>query len=511
MDLDSELLAISYLSLPEALDILNDQKSEQELVRRYYLDYQSFDFLLTTNRSDLLKIILEKNIINQEVTLSLKNLQVLSRAFSELETKIDFSLYYAYEPYTKVDFVKINIILSKLSSLRIITSNLSFEIVPELLESIVTNSSIKRLQLTTTENSFLKYISRILEYNTILESLDIPYTVQDLTPIIFGLQQNRTLTELGIPLNDDKNIQHGHIFFESLKQNKTLKALNLYGKMSRENLQYLAELLSINQSLTSLSLFEGYRNRPDFSDAHSIQLFCQSLTKNKSINKLRLEIAFPNHQTETLFCHSIGNITDLDMTRSNLNHQSMEVLAPIISQSKTLKRLSLRDNPIRNQGLILVANAMAQNKSITELDLSVNWQEMENVTQQLAYHAYYPINRFLIMNHTLTKFIFEDIDFSFEADHLKHMSNALIRNIALTSLSLESCNLEHINPICDLILENNILTELNLAWNHFSDQDILKLLEALDKNNKLEKINLSNINLSKDLKRELQYNKRITI
>lgn len=266
--------------------------------------------------------------------------------------------------------------------------------------------------------------------------------------------------------------------------------------------------------MDTLTFNHGIRYRPFWSDAAQIESFCHNLSQNKSIQKLKAEIAFPNLETQILFCQSIHNLTELDLAGSNLGYNAAQNLASNLSKNKTLKKLSLKENIIKNEGVMLMLSAVAVNSTLEELDLSVSWQEemLQGFPQQLDKGVYLNLADLLRKNQTLTRFVFDNIWINFGGDHLRLLTDALSENKTLTSLSLENCYLEDIDPICDLISKNNTLTEISLAWNSFKDSAVLKLLSILDTNTKIIKIDLTNnSHISDGLKRKLKDNSHIII
>lgn len=137
-------------------------------------------------------------------------------------------------------------------------------------------------------------------------------------------------------------------------------------------------------------------------------------------------------------------LTELDLSHNNIGPNGAMVLADVIQVNSTLTKLNLYGNSIGPNGARALADVIQVNHTLTELNLAVN--SIDDGVIALA-HA-------LQVNRTLTKL------------HLGH------NDIGLYGARV----------LADLIQVNHTLTKLDLAYNDIGPNGVIALADALETN-----------------------------
>jgi Ran GTPase-activating protein (RanGAP) involved in mRNA processing and transport len=193
-------------------------------------------------------------------------------------------------------------------------------------------------------------LKNALQESSYIRNIEIIYTLNDdeFIALTEDLKKNTTLLSLnlmGENIDDHKAIA----LAETLKENRTLTSLNLFcNHISDFGLESLAESLETNNTLTSLNLGSN-------PIVHGLRWIAKALTVNKSLS-------------------------DLSLRSCRLNTEGIKLIATALSKNSTLKRLNLSTTQIDNEGLEALSRAVQENESLVSLDLSWNKIESPNLS-----------------------------------------------------------------------------------------------------------------------------------
>jgi Ran GTPase-activating protein (RanGAP) involved in mRNA processing and transport len=235
---------------------------------------------------------------------------------------------------------------------------------------------------------------------------------------------------------------------EALKQNKTLKELDLSGHNNiggEAGSKHVADMLGVNGGLTALDLSNN-----ELKD-EGVSAVCKAIQSNKETK-----------------------LASLNFKNNGIGPVGANAVAAMVAVTGALTMLSLARNRLGEEGTNAICEALEQNKSLKELDIS-----------GAGNHA--------------------GIGGSASA---KHVANMLGVNGGLTSLNLSDnqlCGLdchgrgtytaEGITAIADALRVNGSLTKIDVSWNIFGPEGAKVFADALRVNGGLTALDLSNNNL----------------
>ena len=361
---------------------------------------------------------------------------------------------------------------------------------------------------------------------------------QDINTIINILKNTKLITELNIPCSKSENT-----FIKSLINNKTLSILKMKNyNVSYEHAQTLALVLTSNKNLIELNL-KGKRNGNASSNfileslrinkvlkcLHLVNCYLrneggkaigQMLKYNKTLIELNIknneitaeggkDIASGLKYNKTLLrldisSNKIEGIDDafrsnntletLNLSSTYLHNERVYELCNTLKDNVRLKHLILKRNSIKEKGIKGIAELLEINKGLNILDLGANnffgeergveiiraLRKNETLTQ-LNLSGWYiepsqELLNLLRINKTLTH-----LNLGYSKINGQELSKGLIDNTTLISLNLEHCKLkdEGANCIFASLIDNKILTHLDISSNEICDSEVMcKLLKV---------------------------------
>ncbi len=249
------------------------------------------------------------------------------------------------------------------------------------------------------------------------------------------------------------NASHIASFVNLLKNTKTLTTLNLSNnQLKDEEADQLIEALERNNTLQQLDLSGNQISRKKLETIESI------LAKKRKI-------------ADTLLDLSNAQITQIDLSGQQMTNEEVKSLSLGLVKNIKLTHLDLSNNKISDEGVEYILTALEKNNTLLRLDLSGN-----------------QISSGLIMRVKLK--LEKNLEiavqgFGYCQDKISNFNNTGIDNeqVAIISNGLE---------------QNKNLVELHLENNQITDVGARHLITALEKNDCIEKINLSGNKISAD-------------
>ena len=185
------------------------------------------------------------------------------------------------------------------------------------------------------------------------------YTAEGITAIANALRVNGSLTKLSLAKNELKE-EGTKAICKALKQNTTLKELDISGGRSASNIggpagvKHVAKMLGVNGSLTALDLSFNYLKDK------GVSAVCEAIQSNKETK-----------------------LSSLNMGNNNIGPVGAKSVAAMVVVTGSLMSLNLGHNQLCGldedgrgtytaDGITAIADALRVNGSLTSLDLSNN-------------------------------------------------------------------------------------------------------------------------------------------
>ncbi len=176
------------------------------------------------------------------------------------------------------------------------------------------------------------------------------------------------------------------------------------------------------------------------------------------------------------------SITDVDLSRNLIGVNGAIALAEAIKINKSITSISLSNNNISDEGAIALAEAIKINKSITSISLSNN-----NISDEGAI----ALAEALKENHSIT-----NVDLSqnqIGVNGARALAEALKENRSITNfnLSLNQIGVNGARTLAEAIKINKSITSINLIRNNIENEGAIALAEALKTNYIITELNLN--------------------
>ncbi|KAG8340428.1 putative Leucine Rich repeat [Trypanosoma vivax] len=257
------------------------------------------------------------------------------------------------------------------------------------------NESCKVVNLQWEKNmqNAARFISSPLQYNTVLEELnlgDCHLGDSGIDILSEALVKNKTLRVLALPNNNITS--HGaKILFQRLQQHESLEDVNVASnKIDDEAANVIVNTLRLNALIKNLNIVNNFVSANYVNEIEGLILLNQA---PKSIRILVVEIE-QNYSSLTSVCLS-GNsgegycndssvrllsqalvmnktVTDLDLSNSVVGDIGVFSLAEMLMTNATVKLLNLEANSITDKGAKRLSDALRVNASLQQLNLSNN-------------------------------------------------------------------------------------------------------------------------------------------
>ena len=352
--------------------------------------------------------------------------------------------------------------LTSLKTLDLGNNNLPGNIMNELSRIFISNKCLKRLSLCNNNlKSSILCVLKSLSSVSKLEYLDIQgnqITAEAGELLSSVIQKNTVINTL---LLGNNNIGKGMMqIAKALQQITSLKVLDL-GKSNihKETCNELALAIDSNRHLENLSL-------QDNALCSSVTTVLQRLSK-------------------------LSSLETLDLQGNQLNENTAELLASVISNNNVLKSLNLCNNSI-GKGALQIAKALRHITSLRLLNLGDNML-IKEVCNELAYAIKCNINIESLYLHD---------------NKLQSFALVILQSLStITTLRVLNMNNNQIgekggDALASVIKSNTGLKELYFSGNNLQ-RSVIKISKALQTISTIESLDLSNNNLTNEVGIEL--------
>ncbi|KAM9973799.1 hypothetical protein ACTFIW_010932 [Dictyostelium discoideum] len=441
-------------------------------------------------------------------------------------------------------------------TIKLMTSNSTIGIINEIMsgnKSILCSLDLGRCKIggkESTSNGFvgLSKFSNILKTITplSLSSLDLSYNqLSNESAIILadGLSTNKSIQSLNLSFNDIK--QFGSIAIaKALSINNSITSLQYScNSLFQEGTLAFAEMISLNQSLTDLNLSNcklslsssstssssssSTSSSPESSPESSSSIiiptptttpteisqstiiaitkigltFKNSLGKNKSLKSLNLSRNLIDNQAVEYIAFGLSlnrSILNIDLSCNRIGDQGAKLLSKSIAYNENtmINTLNLSSNCIEDSGASSFSDIIINNKTLTQLDLSINWINSNGIIQLSKSFEVLSSSSSSSSSNCVSPIT--SIDFS--CNTICHRGakyiGSFLKNSNIKYLNLFSNNLEALGAIklaksFSLINDNINLTQLDLSSNSLGNYGVSVLANQLIKNKTIKSISLS--------------------
>jgi hypothetical protein len=349
----------------------------------------------------------------------------------------------------------------------------------DYIDSNIVNlfNSMKVLEISPIDINRATFISLgdLLRTNVILTELNITFydyykfptnTTSMIEPLMEGLKSNDVLRKLKLrhgrhrSAHDNMQKKQMKSIYEMLKVNRAIEKLELECIAGKLSFKYLLKALSINKSLTHLSLDNNFIFHGEtWIDVFFVDKdFC--ITANE-IDQLIVELIN-------------SNITHFSMNYNNIMNEGATKFTNVLKANQLrLQSLSLNNNSIDDIGAARFAEALETNTILSKLSLE-NKSTIVSGRNTEIYRYYIHIKRI----------------------GMESLARALLINKTLTCLNLNGNRVyEHGNrevihvdntELINMLKNNTTLKELYLDDNTISILDAIEITHGLWKNRGLE-------------------------
>jgi NLR family CARD domain-containing protein 3 len=223
-------------------------------------------------------------------------------------------------------------------------------------------------------------LAKLLKKNSTLVYLDV-FNAFDNSSVVastfsYALENNTTLTYLNLGWlggENDANIDNSidiYTIAKLLKKNSTLSEISLrYTPTNETGFRYLGDALKQNTTLKALNLCDN-RNK---INGTTIQPLFDALQQNNSLTILKLGYNKMDHNAITLLAHALQKnsaLKKLDLEGCNIDNKKLGCIANVLSSHPSLTYINLSSNKITDEGFPnLFINAIQNNTTLTKLNL----------------------------------------------------------------------------------------------------------------------------------------------
>jgi Ran GTPase-activating protein (RanGAP) involved in mRNA processing and transport len=385
-----------------------------------------------------------------------------------------------------------------LTSLNLVYNHMRALNMSTILEKgLMCNRSITRLDISEdfyVMSEIIDSLCRVIRYNSTITVLNIANCrigPEHGSILANALRENKTLKELDISYNSFNRDVVVEII-AALQANPSLKVLCITNvDMGSEGAIALASLLDETNPLSrcrliKLSMFSNHIGES------GIRAIAHSLASNKTLQNIEFGISFDTDDDNEIGDLAVQHIalalltntglTHLNLSKSGAQAKGAELLAAAIGKNRTLKRLSLGDNRNFGTGLQALVGLGGENGCCLEA------LKLSNCSIDLA-------NLGLLVDSlqrtpTITELDLRGNSF-FPSPNTDRILSTIISRSHLKKLNLSFCCLRTVDGIASALIGTSSLRELCLDNNaYFGYRRICELAAALKTNTTLETLSL---------------------
>ena len=337
----------------------------------------------------------------------------------------------------------------------------------------------------------LKFVTKIVRKmkDLSLHYMSVDVCQNELTEITKELALNAACA-----IRFDKSLLPLHIYngtlqnFSSLEESLTQK--DVCGTFVFKNIQnkcikkVCRMLLQVNSTIEYFSL-KGYNMEID-SETNS---YIVNVLRKQQLKYLDMSSTLITAQETKAITDAITNImslTSLNFSNCGLQDNYMLAVCKAITNINSISYLNFCNNNINFESAKALADAMVNKSSLQQIDLyncNLNEQGMIAILSALI-----DVRKLNLGANIITD------------EAAKCLKQAIACNFSMTCLYLCDCALQHSNVylITEALQESKLFIELDLSCNAFSNQNCRDIANAVELNNNITHLNMSNCELEEE-------------
>jgi len=263
---------------------------------------------------------------------------------------------------------------------------------------------------------------------------------------------------------------------EALQENAS--RVELCGVDMREDMKHLCKAIGSSSTLAALELARSRLDR------EALNILAKSLPCSCTLRELDLSYNTFGAEEVKIITSILQKCTMLqyiNLRNNNLSTEAIRLLSQILCENRSVKKLSLLHNSIDDDGAELIATMITKNSCLEELNIGDN---------SIGDRGVQAIALALHQNHTLKTLVLWQNELG--VGSYQAIGDMLRQNETLEELDLggNPTNTFSIGALADSLAENKSLTSLDLYPNELSVDDINRLARSLRYNRSLLYINL---------------------
>lgn len=282
--------------------------------------------------------------------------------------------------------------------------------------------------------------------------------------------------------------------------NQTLKEINLSGtNFTAKALEALTQALKVNDSIVAVD----YDETPDMSKGLRTEFVRELALNTQNIDVKRL--------VERIIANDPA-LTVVDLADKHIGDLSVKLLSLALVHNTVVQALNLAGNDISSAGIDFLGDLLEDNTTIQSCSLAYN-----NIDDRGAQF----LIRVLAVNNTIKELdvtenaaisapLLEELGYMIRVNNgplgFKRSMSALVSN-SESLLTFDGCgksepaggnkyNDDSMLVLCSLLVDNTVVTRLDLSYNHIGDEGATLLANTLRVNRTVTAIDLSHNNIT---------------
>ena len=413
----------------------------------------------------------------------------------------------------------------KYKLLQTVRNNVTVNICCDILQCNTWSSSSVNLASKNISNHEALFLAFGLHNNTTLAALDVSQNhISDdgAKAICTSLKGNTKLNELDISKN---NITDNGIIplMEAVQTISNLQKLNISGlSISDTSTAFIGEQLKENDKLLGLNMSDI------MTTEEGAKKFLEAFHTNTTMTILYIQnIDLSDNGIVALnACIRNNVLQELYISQNKITDQGLQVIANAIGMNKSLCKFDTSKNLISGEGLVYLLEKIAtdgKKSNLKRLCISHNnvtkssWNDIErcikNISLPIKIIASWNeiilescIHNLAMIKTTIYTFsesnpinVHSQYDYQFikeiySAEHrIRTITSCLVENSILTSINLSGIGITDIEAktFSNVIRYNSVLRILNIAQNELGDQGVTEMSKSLKENTTLHVLNVS--------------------
>jgi hypothetical protein len=317
---------------------------------------------------------------------------------------------------------------------------------------------------------------------------------------------NSVITDLEIGCNYFSTDESAHAFAAIVVSNSTIVKIDLFN-IHHSVIHLIFNALAVNRSLSDVTLDFDMMQAETDSEVKLIESLPRMIRCNSTVVKLNMAGSCTGTPADSIelvdaFVQNSA-IQELDLSYCRLGSGCGHSFANMIQSNSTLIKLGLKENQFSRDDIESIANALARNSTMAEVDLSIF--DLEVGLRIPSPQTARTIANMIACNSSLTYLNVSGFSQFFSGDALTLIAAALKANTSITSIDLSAC-LQSENEVdetdfnaaafalADMITTNQTIVKLNLYNNWFSDEGLISIAHALKSNSSIVEIDVCSEN-----------------